>query len=244
MTEVNFTGVRLADSTSPASFPDGSFVRGQFFGQSSFSKYAIVAEDSVIKCDISPVDLAIMAPLGCGYLTGAGTIFNVVKPSVTSSLAIFGMGGVGLCALMAAKAIGVKRIIAIDILASKLDMALSLGATHVINSAEESDISNSIRKIVATGVENVVDTTGLPKVIEAGVVALGHGGTIALVGVPRPGQSVAFDPLDFLLSCKRMAGVIEAACDPAEVRQMPNRSTSSHTEISFTKLSLTCELSR
>ena len=219
MTEVNFSGVRLSDHSSPASRPDGSFLRGQFFGQSSFSKFAVVAEDSVVKCDISTNDLAVMAPLGCGYLTGAGTVINVLKPTEESGIAIFGLGGVGLCSLMAAKAAGAKKIIAVDILASKLDMALSLGATHVINSAQESDISGAIKSIAEEGVNGVVDTTGVPKVIEHGIKSLCHGGTMALVGVPRSEQSIAIDPLEFLLACKRLVGVIEAASDPAQVSQ-------------------------
>ena len=225
MTDINFNGLRLSDGSSPASLPDGSFLRGQFFGQSSFSKLAIVAEDSIIKCDVSDNDLSVMAPLGCGYLTGAGTVINVLSPAGLTSIAIFGMGGVGLCALMAAKAVGADNIIAVDIVASKLEVAKSLGATHVINSSQLTDISGEINRLSGGGVDGAVDTTGIPEVIEQGIKSLGHAGTIALVGVARPEQTVAIDPLAFLISCKRLIGVIEGACDPAKVRkrkQLPN----------------------
>ena len=218
MTDVNFTGVRLSDGTAPASLPDGTPARGQFFGQSSFSKLSIVAENSVVKCPaMTGLDLAPMSPLGCGYFTGAGTVFNVLKPRNSESIAIFGLGGVGLAALMAAKSIGMSSIVAVDVVDSKLDISTSLGATCTINSKTISDVAAAVKAVVPGGVDYIVDTTGLPKVLEAGIKALGHGGTLALVGVPRPGQIVSFDPLELLLACKRIVGVIEAASDPQKV---------------------------
>lgn len=92
MTNINFGGARgLEPSTSPISLPDGTPVRGQFFGQSSLSKLAVVSERSIVKCDASPEDLAFLAPLGCGYLTGAGTVFNVLRPKKDSKFVVFGM---------------------------------------------------------------------------------------------------------------------------------------------------------
>ena len=216
LTEINFGGLRRSDASSPASLPDGSFLRGQFFGQSSFSKLAVVAEDSIVKCDVNSDDLSIVAPLGCGYFTGAGTVMNVLRPRNDTSILILGMGGVGLSALMAAKALGAKRIICVDILSSKLDKATTLGATDVIDSSRQSDMSAAIHKILGGGVEMALDTTGVARVIEQGIDSLSHAGTMALVGVPRPDQTIVIDPLKFLVSCKTLVGVIEAASDPAQ----------------------------
>lgn len=120
MTEVNFTNTaRSRDSTNasktPICLPDGSPVHGKFFGQFSMGKLAIVTEDSVVKIEAQAGDLPVLAPLSCGYLTGAGTILNVLNPRPTEKIAVTGMGAVGLAALAAAKAVGAKTLVAIDI---------------------------------------------------------------------------------------------------------------------------------
>lgn len=219
MTEINFAGGRLTDGSSPARLAgDGRPVRAQFFGQSSFSKLAVVRERSVVPldADLDVGALGMLAPLGCGYNTGASTVFNVLRPNKDASLAITGTGAVGFAALMAAKALGVGCIIAVDLVASKLEMAKELGATHTIDSSDGRDIATAIRELVPGGVDHIVETSGVMTVIEQGVTALGHGGTMALVGVPRPGQRLSIDPMDLLLSCKRLVGVIAGASDPHE----------------------------
>ncbi|KUJ06727.1 putative alcohol dehydrogenase [Mollisia scopiformis] len=217
ITAINFTGTRLADGSNPARLHDGTAVRSKFFGQSSFSKLAVVSETSILKCELSSEEFAIMAPMGCGYYTGAGTVMRVLRPKQETTFAILGMGAVGLSALMTAKAMGVQRVIAVDILDTKLDLAVSLGASDIINSGRITSISAAIKDLVSEGVNQILDTTGLGFLIEDGIRALGHGGTFALVGTPRPGQSIAIDPLDFFLSCKRIIGVIEAASNPVQV---------------------------
>jgi Zn-dependent alcohol dehydrogenase len=156
-----------------------------------------------------------MAPLGCGYQTGAGTILNVLKPTPTTKLAIFGMGAVGFAALLAAKSLGVQEIIAVDILESKLELAQSLGATKVIDTAKDSDLSAAFAAL--GGADQIIETTGVAKLIVQGVKLLGHAGKMALVGVPRPGTPIEIDPLEFLLSCKTLIGVIEGQCNPSVV---------------------------
>ncbi|KAH8705905.1 putative alcohol dehydrogenase [Talaromyces proteolyticus] len=212
--KINFTGTRLKDGSNPASLSSGTGVRSKFFGQSSFSKLAVVSETSIVKCELSNEELAIMAPMGCGYLTGAGTVMRVLKPQKESALAIFGMGAVGLSALMAAKAIGVERLIAVDILDTKLSLSISLGATDTINSGKVESLGKALRELVRDGVNQIIDTTGLSFLIEDGVRALGHGGSFAIVGAPRPGETITVDPLDMLRSCKRLIGVVEGASNP------------------------------
>ncbi|TPX22077.1 hypothetical protein DIZ76_013941 [Coccidioides immitis] len=218
MTEYNFMSARLGEGAKPIySLTDGTPVHGQFFGQSSLSKMAIVAEQSVVKCDVDADSLQYLPPLGCGYLTGAGTIFNVLQPKPTSTVAILGMGAVGLAALLAAKAMGVRQIIAVDIVDSKLDLAVSLGATHTINTKQVPDLCTGIRNLLPDGVDQIVDTTGVSPLLQASMKALGHEGVLALVGVPRPGDSIQVDALDLLVSCKRVVGVIEGFADPKEL---------------------------
>ncbi|KAF2671834.1 NAD(P)-binding protein [Microthyrium microscopicum] len=213
-TEINFAGTRKSDGSHPAKLLDGTGARGQFFGQSSFSKLAVVHENSVVPCDVSEESLAMMAPLGCGYQTGAGTVLNVLKPTPTTRLAVFGMGAVGCAALLAAKSLGVTHIIAVDILPGKLEFARSLGATETINTGDVDDICAAFAAI--GGVEHIIETTGISKLIAQGIKALSHAGKMALVGVPRPDMPIDIDPLNFLMSTKTLVGVIEGQCNPPE----------------------------
>lgn len=219
MTETNFVRPARRDigAKSPISLLDGTKVHGQFFGQSSMSKLAVVTEASVIKVDARPEELRTLPPLGCGYLTGAGTVFNVVKPRVRDSVAIVGMGAVGIAAMLAAKSLGVRQVIAIDVVEAKLKLASSLGATHIINSAAEPDLHAALHALNPGGPDKIIDTTGVVGVLEASVKALAHGGTLALVGVPSPTAILRINALDLLLSCKRVIGVIEGAADPHTV---------------------------
>lgn len=216
MTETNFIrpARRGPGTESPISLLDGTKVHGQFFGQSSMSKLAVVTEASVIKVDARPEELRTLPPLGCGYLTGAGTVFNVIKPRAEDSLAVVGMGAVGIAAMLAAKSLGVRRVVAIDVVEAKLKLASSLGATHIINSAAEPDFHAALHTLIPGGPDKIIDTTGVVGVLEASVKALAHGGTLALVGIPSPTAILRIDALDLLLSCKRVIGVIEGAADP------------------------------
>lgn len=126
---------------------DGTIVH-DMSDQSSFTTYTVTNENNLIKVDKN-ADLRKLGPLGCGFLTGFGTVVNSLKPETGSSIAIFGTGTVGLSALMTAKIEGCHPIIAVDIHDSRLELAKELGATHVINSKKEDLIEriNDIRKV-------------------------------------------------------------------------------------------------
>ena len=218
MTDLNFGGTRgLEPGTSPISLPDGTPVRGQFFGQSSLSKLAVVSERSVVKCDVSSEEQAFLAPLGCGYLTGAGTVFNVLRPKKDSKFVIFGMGAVGLAACLAAKAEGVENIVAVDIVDGKLALAKELGATHTINTKTIPNLEEGVRDIFPGGVDRVLDTTGVRVLQQSGINTLAHEGVLAIVGVSKPGNTIEIDPIKFMMNCNRVIGMIEGESNPAEV---------------------------
>ncbi|KAJ5942130.1 hypothetical protein N7516_002298 [Penicillium verrucosum] len=223
MTPINFAGARgLSAAESPISFPGGKGpIRGQFFGQSSMSKLAVVDERSVVKSPsgsgLTVEDMAVLAPLGCGYLTGAGTVFNVLKPTPTSRFAVLGMGAVGVAAMLAARSQGVQTVIAVDIVDEKLEMAKSLGASHTLNTKSVSDLAQGLLDIFPDGVDCILDTTGVVPLLEAAVKALGHEGTLAIVGVARAGSSLNIDPLELMMACKRVVGVIEGCANPAVI---------------------------
>lgn len=220
MTSINFAGARgLSAADSPIKSADGQPLRGQFFGQSSMSKLAIVQEASVVKISssVTQVELGLLAPLGCGYLTGAGTVINILKPKPTSRFAILGMGAVGLAALLAARAQGVEKIVAVDIVDAKLELAKSLGASHTLNTKSVSSLNEGIRDLFPDGVDHILDTTGFVPLLESAVKSLGHEGTLAIVGVAPGGSSLSIDPLELMISCKRIVGVIEGSASPAKV---------------------------
>ncbi|KAJ8119049.1 hypothetical protein OPT61_g92 [Boeremia exigua] len=212
---VNHNAVRLTDRSTPARTKNGQSVRSQYFGHSSFSKMSVVNEKCVVKCAY-PDQMGIYAPIGCGFQTGAGTVLNVLKPGRDDSLVVFGLGSVGLTALMAAKHMSVGQIIAIDIVQEKLQMAKELGATDVVNSKEQSDVVRAIKLASKSGAGATfaIDCTGVLRVIEDMVACLAPQGTAAVVGVPPPDAKISIDPLMFLLDNKRLIGVIEGDSNP------------------------------
>jgi aryl-alcohol dehydrogenase len=115
---------------------NGTRLFGSYFGQSSFAQYALAAEDNVVVVDPS-VDLTVAAPLGCGFQTGAGAVLRVLTPEPNSRLVVFGAGGVGLAAVMAAKAVGVESVVVVDPVASRRDKAVELGATQTVHPTTE-----------------------------------------------------------------------------------------------------------
>ncbi|EXJ75928.1 uncharacterized protein A1O5_00436 [Cladophialophora psammophila CBS 110553] len=212
----NFGGTRGLDDTSIRR-PNGDFVRGPVFGQSSFSKLAVCDARTVVKYPGPVEDLSFLAPLGCGFMTGAGTVMDVLKPQSSSSIAILGLGAVGLCALMAAKSLNVAEIVAIDIVDSRLELAKSLGATHALDGRKYRDIEAAIREASAHGVDYIVDTTGLISAINSGIRALAQRGTLAIVGTPPPRECLSAEAMEMLIHCKKIIGITGAYANPQEV---------------------------
>ena len=125
----DFGGRRRDGSPPPCPRADGTPISSHFFGQSSFSTYANVVETSIVRVDPA-VPPEVLAPLGCGINTGAGSVLNELRPPAGSSFAVTGAGAVGLAAVMAARVAGCTTIVAIDLHDSRLELARELGATH------------------------------------------------------------------------------------------------------------------
>ncbi|RJX26551.1 MAG: NAD(P)-dependent alcohol dehydrogenase [Desulfurivibrio sp.] len=181
--EANFGFARLDGSNALAR----SGVRGHFFGQSSFATHTLAGERNIVKVDAG-LPLALLAPLGCGLQTGAGTVLNSLAAGPGQSMAIFGTGAVGLAAVMAAAVAGAAPIIGVDVHPSRLALALELGASQAINSSEE-DVAARIRAVTGRGVDFVVDTTGSPQLLQLAMDVLNPCGTVALIaGGSGPGE--------------------------------------------------------
>ncbi|OAT70118.1 aryl-alcohol dehydrogenase [Mycobacteroides immunogenum] len=202
---LNSAGVR-ADGSATLS-ANGTPVYGSFFGQSSVAQYALTSADNTVVVD-SSVDLTVAAPLGCGFQTGAGAVLNVLLPEPDSRLVVFGAGGVGLAAVMAARALGVQTIIAVDPVASRREKATELGATQTVDPKTE-DVTATAR-----GVTHALDTTANAEVIASALGLLRPRGILVLVGLgASPGP---IDLNDLMLGGKVIRGCIEGDANPQE----------------------------
>ena len=194
--------------------PDGTCThhqRGQpltssFFYQSSFATYAVTHRRNIVKVD-KKYPLEVLAPLGCGIQTGAGAVLNCLKPRPGSSIAIFGMGAVGLSAVMAAAVASCSTIVAIDIQDSRLELARQLGATHTIN-GKKTDAVSGVKSLTEGGASYAVEATGIPAVMTQAFDALNATGTVVVLGVAPSGATVNVDA-SALLGGKTVRGVIE-----------------------------------
>jgi len=203
---LNFTNERLADNSAIYTSDKGK-VNSAFFQQSSFATYAIAHERNTVKIDKN-AELKMMGPLGCGIQTGAGAVMNTLNPNPGSTLAVFGVGSVGLSAIMAANIAGCATVIAVDINDDRLELAKELGATHTINSKDK-DAIEEIKAITEEGVDYAVEATGVKKVAGMAFESLAKRGTLAIVGAPPGGTEYAFDANNIILSGRKIVGVVE-----------------------------------
>lgn len=207
----NFFAAR-ADGSSALS-ADGARINGNFFGQSSFATHALCHEVNVVKVT-SDVPLELLGPLACGVQTGAGAVMNALKVSAGKSFAVFGSGSVGLSALMAAHVVGATTIIAVDINPARLEIARSLGATHVIDPRQTNPVE-AIMRITGTGLNFALDTTGLPAVIRNAVESLGPRGACGILGASGPDAEIVLNETHFMSAGRRLIGIVEGDSDPA-----------------------------
>jgi len=172
--EANF-GFRRLDGSNAL---HRSGVRGHFFGQSSFATHALATARNIVKVP-KDLRLEVLAPLGCGLQTGAGTVMNSLKVASGASIAIFGTGAVGLAAVMAARIVGADPIIGVDINPVRLELALELGATHAIDNSHEA-VASRIAAITGGGVDYVLEITGNRKMYQLATEVLNPRGTVAI----------------------------------------------------------------
>lgn len=176
---INLMELNFGFSRADGSNAYGGGVRGHFFGQSSFASHTLATERNAVKVD-KGIPLKVLAPLGCGIQTGAGTVWNSLKVRPGSSIAVFGTGSVGLAAVMAARVAGAEHIIGVDTHPVRLRLALDLGATSAINGRRE-DIASRVREITGKGVDYTVESTGDDKIFDLALELLNPRGAAALV---------------------------------------------------------------
>lgn len=209
--EINFGGV-AGDGTTKLS-QNGKPV-AMFFGQSSFATHAVINRKSAVKVD-KDVDLALVAPLGCGVQTGAGSVINTLKPRVSSSIAVFGCGTVGLTAIMGAKVLNCKQIIAVSGNDKSLELAKELGATHGINRKKVDDIPKAIAEITGGGAHYAIDTSGYGPLIEIAIKSTRYHGEILTLA-----PSGVIDKFDVGFEILMQMRSIKGACEGDSIAQL------------------------
>ncbi|MER9180417.1 NAD(P)-dependent alcohol dehydrogenase [Mesorhizobium sp. M0767] len=217
--EMNFSGKRYSGSdwTIPAPLSKkcdhGSPepINGAFFNQSALATHAIATEENVVVVD-KDVDLKTLAPLGCGFQTGAGAVLNTLRPEVGSSLVITGAGNVGLAAVMAAKIIKCDPIIVIDVVPERLSLAGELGATHTIDATREEAVA-AVKRICPDGVRYAIESTGNPNVLRSAFEVLHARGVCGLIGGSKIGTEVSLD-MTHLLFGRTVRGILQGDSKP------------------------------
>jgi aryl-alcohol dehydrogenase len=199
----NFHGARPDGSTTLRK--GDQVIHGSFFCQSSFADFALANERNVVKVP-KDVPLEILGPMGCGVMTGAGAVMNSLQPRPGASIAIFGVGPVGMSAVLGAVVSGCTTIIAVDLNPDRLEMAKELGATHTVN-AGEADPVEAILDMTGGGAEFSLECVGNPKVLRQAVDVLPRLGICGLLGVVPPGTEVSLD-MDLIMNGRMVRGVL------------------------------------
>lgn len=201
-----FGGSR-ADGSTGITDASGSVVHDHFFAQSSFAEYALANMRNVVKVP-KDLPLEVLAPLGCGLQTGAGAVLQALKVKPGSSFVAFGLGAVGLAAVMAAKIAGATKVVAVDINPERLKMAEEVGATHIIN-AKTTDPVAKIGEITGKGADFALEASGNPAVLRQAIDCLGIFGTCGIVGAPALGTEVSVDVMGVMIPGKMVKGIVQ-----------------------------------
>lgn len=210
---LNYLGMRPDGSTTY--HRDGQPVFGSFFGQSSFSRYALAYADNCVVVD-RDLDLTLAAPFGCGFQTGAGTVLDVLAAGPADRLAVWGVGAVGLAALAAARACEVAAVVAVDVLPSRLEQAARFGAVTVdATGLDPATVVERVKELTGGGATCAVDTTALAPVVKQAQQALASRGTLVALGLGA--EEYAVDAVDLLQHGKTVRGSVEGDADPQQM---------------------------
>lgn len=182
-------------------------------GVSAFAEYATVSRRSLVKID-PDLPLEEAALFGCAVLTGAGAVINTAGVRPGQTVAVVGLGGVGLCALLAAVASGAREIIAVDLLPEKLAFARQLGATASFDAREER-VAEAIREATRGGVDFAFELAGSAKALELAWAITRRGGTTVTAGLPHPSARLPVPIVQLVAEERRLLGSYIGTSVPA-----------------------------
>jgi S-(hydroxymethyl)glutathione dehydrogenase/alcohol dehydrogenase len=175
-----------------------------YLGVSSFAERAVVPASGAIKVrEDAPLD--VIAIVGCAVATGVGAVRNTAGVAPGATVAVIGCGGVGLSCVQGSRLAGASRIVAVDLIPAKLELAAKLGATDTID-ARDGDVVARLKDVVPEGLDYVFDAIGAVVTTEQAIAALGMGGAAVVVGLPPSGSRASFDPLQLAEADQQILG--------------------------------------
>lgn len=181
-------------------------------GVSGFAEHAVVSENSIVKIsDEIPFERA--AVFGCAVITGIGAVMNTAQIRPGSNVAVVGLGGIGLNAIIGAKLAGANEIIALDINEDKFDLAKQFGATATFNSSDD-DIDEQIKEYVPGGVEYAFETAGVVPAMQVAYKITKRGGTTVTTGLPHPKDEFSFPQVTLAAEERTVKGSYVGSCVP------------------------------
>ncbi len=186
-------------------------------GISAFAEYCVVSARSVVRVE-EPLAPEIAALFGCAVLTGVGAVVNTAQVRPGESVAVFGLGGVGLAALLGARASGAFPLIAIDVNEDKLGTARTLGAHHALNGRDPA-LVETLRELTRGGVNYAIECVGSEAVFAQAYAATCRGGTTVTVGLPAPGRMISLPAVTLTAEERTIKGSYMGSAVPS--RDLP-----------------------
>lgn len=186
-------------------------------GCSAFAEAAVVSRRSLVKID-PELPLEEAALFGCAVLTGVGAVVNTAQVRAGASVAVVGLGGVGLASLLGAVASGARTVVAVDVSREKLELARSLGATHAFE-AGDADLVQKVRQATGGGVEYAIEMAGSVRAFEAAYRITRRGGTTITAGLPPPDATWPMPPTHLVAEERTIKGSYIGTCVPT--RDLP-----------------------
>jgi S-(hydroxymethyl)glutathione dehydrogenase/alcohol dehydrogenase len=184
-----------------------------FSGCGAMAEYATVSAENLIKID-PKIPMECAALVGCGVTTGVGAVFNTAKVRPGSSVAVFGCGGVGLSAIQGARIAGAERIVAVDTLQAKLDLARQFGATDTLLAKSGEDLVKPLKKLTGGGPDYAFECVGSGELSSVAYRAIGRGGIAVVVGVAKPADSTSIRSMTTVFEEKTLTGSYFGSCVP------------------------------
>jgi alcohol dehydrogenase len=182
-------------------------------GVSGFAEFTVVSAHSAVRIDR---DLApeIAALFGCAVMTGVGAVVNTAKVSAGESVAIFGLGGVGLAAVLGARAAGANPVIAVDVATHKFELARALGASHCVD-ARDTKAIDSVRELSHGGVQYAIESVGSEQVLAQAYAATRRGGTTVTIGLPAPDRMLSVPAFNLVVEERTIKGSFMGSSIPS-----------------------------
>ena len=181
-------------------------------GVAGFSQFSVVAKESAVKIDADvPMETAVL--FGCAVMTGVGAVVNTARVAAGTSVAVLGLGGVGLSAVMGARAVGAHPIVAIDRLESKLELATRCGATHTIDASQPETVA-AVRQVTRGGAETVFEAVGHENAMAQAFAMTRRGGRTVTIGLPHPDRMLTIPALTVTAEERSLIGSYMGSCVP------------------------------